>query len=79
MKEKIMTIVWSVSLTMIGVAAFVNSVTNLLGLTLPDLAVRALGAVQMLSLVTLVYSTVRKAKAAAQKAKELSGGIVHES
>lgn len=60
MKEKILTAVWSASLFVISALTVVTAGANILNIALPDLAVRAIGAVQLLSVVTLGYSTVKK-------------------
>lgn len=60
MKEKILTLVWSISLMLIGVSTVITAGSNLLGFQLPDLVIRVLGVVQLLSLGSLVYSSVKK-------------------
>lgn len=76
LQEKIMTIVMSVSLFLIGVSTMVTTGANLLGLTLPDIAVRALGIVNILSLITLVYSNVKKLQ---MQKERLTKGMQHEA
>lgn len=76
MKEKIMTIVMSVSMALIGVSTIINTGANLLGLPLPDLVIRLLGVVQLLSLGTLAWSTVKKVRTQGAKAME---GVKHET
>ena len=54
-------IIWAVSLLAAGLAAAML-VLRMLGLALPDAAVRALGAAQLIALPALAYSTVRLAE-----------------
>lgn len=60
MKEKVLTVVWSASLFLLGVSSTVTSVAALFGFSLPELAVRIFSTVQLLSLPILVYSTVKQ-------------------
>jgi len=53
---------WSISLLSIGIAAFILAGANIVGIELPDIAVRILGIVDLISIPVLVYSTVKKAK-----------------
>ena len=53
---------WSISLMSIGIAAFILAGANIVGIELPDIAVRILGIVDLISIPFLVYSTVKKAK-----------------
>lgn len=53
---------WSISLMSIGIAAFILAGANIVGIELPDIAVRILGIVDLISVPVLVYSTVKKAK-----------------
>jgi len=53
---------WSISLLSIGIAAFILAGANIVGIELPDIAVRILGIVDLISIPFLVYSTVKKAK-----------------
>ena len=53
---------WSISLMSIGIAAFILAGANIVGIELPDIAVRILGIVDLISIPVLVYSTVKKAK-----------------
>jgi len=46
----------------IGIAAFILAGANIVGIELPDIAVRILGIVDLISIPVLVYSTVKKAK-----------------
>lgn len=60
MKEKVLTVVWSASLFLLGVSSMVTSVAALFGFSLPELAVQIFSTVQLLSLPILVYSTVKQ-------------------
>ncbi|MBQ4042488.1 MAG: hypothetical protein IJD06_00710 [Clostridia bacterium] len=53
---------WSISLMSIGIVAFILAGANIVGIELPDIAVRILGIVDLISIPVLVYSTVKKAK-----------------
>lgn len=50
--------IWAASLIAAGLAAAML-VLRMLGLALPDAAVRALGAAELIALPVLAYSTVR--------------------
>lgn len=60
MKEKLLTVVWSASLFLLGASSMVTSVAALFGFSLPELAVQIFSTVQLLSLPILVYSTVKQ-------------------
>lgn len=60
MKEKLLSFLWSVSLTLISVSTVINSAANILNYPLPDIVIRLLGVVQLLSVASLTYSTVKK-------------------
>jgi len=51
---------WSVSLLIIGVATFILAGASIIGLTLPDIAVRILGMMDLIALPVLGFSTVKK-------------------
>ena len=51
----------SISMALLGVSSLIFSVSSLAGLALPDVLVRVLGIVSLVSLPVMVYSTVRKA------------------
>ena len=53
---------WSVSLLIIGVATFILAGASIIGLTLPDIAVRILGMMDLITLPVLGFSTVKKFK-----------------
>ena len=55
-------LVWSISLMLIGIATFILAGANVVGIELPDVAVRILGIVDLIALPFLVYSTVKKVK-----------------
>lgn len=84
MKDKILTVVISVSMALIGISAVVTTGASFLGIVLPDLVIRLLGIVQLLSLGTMGYSAFRKVQAvknagiSAVKVPELKGEN-HES
>jgi len=53
---------WSVSLLIIGVATFILAGASIIGLTLPDIAVRILGMMDLIALPVLGFSTVKKSR-----------------
>ncbi len=55
-------LVWSISLVLIGIATFILAGANVVGIELPDVAVRILGIVDLIALPFLAYSTVKKVK-----------------
>ena len=55
-------LVWSISLMLIGIATFILAGANVVGIELPDVAVRILGIVDLIALPFLAYSTVKKEK-----------------
>ena len=61
MKKK-NNLVWSISLILIGLATIILAGSNIVGIELPDAAVRILGIVDLIALPFLAYSTVKKVK-----------------
>lgn len=55
-------LMWSISLVIIGIATVILAGSNIIGLTLPDAAVRVLGIIDLIALPFLVFTTVKKAK-----------------
>lgn len=55
-------LVWSISLMLIGIVTFILVGANVVGIGLPDVAVRILGIVDLVALPLLAYSTVKKVK-----------------
>ncbi len=62
MNSKIINIMWSISLIIIGIATIILAGANNVAIELPDFAVRVLGVIDLVSLPALVFSTVKKAK-----------------
>lgn len=54
--------VWSISLMVIGLSAFILAGSNVVGIELPDVVVWILGIVDLIALPLLVYSTVKNVK-----------------
>ena len=52
--------VWSISLMVIGLSAFILAGSNVVGIELPDVVVWILGIVDLIALPLLVYSTVKR-------------------
>ncbi len=62
MGSKKINAMWSISLLIIGVATFILVGANVIGLELPDIAVRILGLIEIIALPVLGFSTVKKLK-----------------
>ena len=58
--EKLLTLLWSLSLMAVGLCSLVLSLSSLFSFPLPDLITRAIGIVNLVSLPLLVYSSVKK-------------------
>lgn len=70
MKDKILTVVMSVSMALIGISTVITTGASFMNVVLPDVVIRALGIVQLLSLGTMAYSTVQKMRSAKAAAEE---------
>ncbi|MBQ7007642.1 MAG: hypothetical protein IJN05_00350 [Ruminococcus sp.] len=55
-------LVWNISLILIGLLTIILAGSNIVGIELPDAAVRILGIVDLIALPFLAYSTVKKVK-----------------
>lgn len=62
MNSKIINIIWSTSLFVTGIATIILAGANIIAIDLPDIIVRVLGVIDLVSLPVLVFSTVTKAK-----------------
>ena len=60
--EKKNDLMWSFSLMIIGIATIILAGSNIIGMELPDAAVRIIGIVDLIALPVLSYSTVKKIK-----------------
>jgi len=60
MDSKTINILWSISLMAIGIAAFILAGSNIIGIELPDIVIRVLGIIELISLPVLIFSTVKK-------------------
>ena len=60
MDSKKVNAMWSISLLIIGVATFILAGANVVGLELPDIAIRILGMMDIIALPVLGFSTVKK-------------------
>lgn len=63
---KVMTLVWSLCLMVIGASTIVLTVCSFAGITLPDILIRILGILNLLALPVLAFTTVKKAKKKAE-------------
>lgn len=59
MKNKI-DLIWVISLIVIGISAILLAVSNIVGLTLPDIAIRMIGVLDIIALPVLIAATVKK-------------------
>ncbi|MGN1417520.1 MAG: hypothetical protein ACI4XF_11790 [Oscillospiraceae bacterium] len=62
MDPKLINIMWSISLILIGIATIILAGANIAAIELPDFIVRALGVIDLVSLPVLAFSTVKKSK-----------------
>lgn len=59
MKNKI-DLIWGISLIVIGISAILLAGSNIVGLTLPDIAIRMIGVLDIIALPVLIVATVKK-------------------
>jgi hypothetical protein len=59
-QTRLMNVLWSISLIVIGVGTFVISAASIAGFDLPDIVVRILGIADLIALPVLVFATVKK-------------------
>lgn len=62
MNLKIINTMWSISLMVIGIATIILVGANVFAIELPDMKVRTLGIIELVSLPVLAFSTVKKTK-----------------
>lgn len=55
-------LIWGFSLIIIGAATVILAGSNVIGLKLPDIAVRIIGIVDLVALPVLAYTSVKKAR-----------------
>lgn len=55
-------LMWSLSLLIIGIATVILAGSNVIGIELPDVAVRIIGIVDLIALPVLAYATIKKLK-----------------
>ena len=53
-------LLWSMSLLVIGIATVILAGSNIIGIALPDIAVRIIGVIDLIALPVLAYTTVKK-------------------
>ena len=56
--EKRNNLLWSLSLLVIGIATVILAGSNIIGIELPDIAVRIIGVIDLIALPVLAYTTV---------------------
>ena len=59
MKNKI-DLIWVISLIVIGISTILLAGSNIVGLTLPDIAIRMIGVLDIIALPVLIVATVKK-------------------
>lgn len=62
MDSKKINLIWAISLIVIGVTTLILAGANIVNMELPDIVVRVLGVIDLVSLPVLAFSTVKKAK-----------------
>ncbi|MEZ3454995.1 MAG: hypothetical protein K1W17_11620 [Oscillospiraceae bacterium] len=55
-------LIWGFSLIIIGAATVILAGSNVIGLKLPDIAVRIIGIVDLIALPVLAYTSVKKVR-----------------
>ena len=53
-------LLWSLSLLVIGIATVILAGSNIIGIALPDIAVRLTGVIDLIALPVLAYTTVKR-------------------
>ena len=53
-------LLWSLSLLVIGIATVILAGSNIIGIALPDIAVRITGVIDLIALPVLAYTTVKR-------------------
>ena len=70
---KTMDKLFTVSLSLISITSLITAVSGLIGFPLQPLALRIIGAVSLVSLPVLIYSTVKSMQEKLAAAKKLAG------
>ncbi len=60
--KKTNDLMWGLSLLIVGVATVILAGSNVIGIELPNVAVRMIGIVDLIALPVLAYTTVKKLK-----------------
>lgn len=55
-------LIWGLSLMIIGIATIILAGSNIIGIELPDIAVRIIGIIDLIALPVLAYTTIKKIK-----------------
>ena len=55
-------LLWSLSLMVIGIVTFILAGSNIVGIELPDVAVRVLCIIDLIAFPFLAFSTMKKVK-----------------
>ena len=59
MKKSPLFLAYHISLSIVGITAFINSINEIFTLGLPDIAVRIIGVVSIVALVVMAFTGVR--------------------
>ena len=59
MKNKV-DLIWVISLIVIGISTILLAGSNIIGLALPDIAIRMIGVLDIIALPVLIVATVKK-------------------
>ena len=60
MNTKLISIMWSVSLIIIGIATLILAGANIIAIELPDIAVRVLGILDLICVPVLVFTSIKR-------------------
>lgn len=59
---KKITQLWAISLFIISIVTIIWAGSNIIGITLPDILIRIMGILDMISILILAYTSVKKRK-----------------
>lgn len=62
MDRKNTTLLWSISLLIISIVTLIWAGSNIIGIELPDIMIRILGVLDIISIPVLVYTSIKRKK-----------------
>lgn len=62
MDKKNTTLLWSISLLIISIVTLIWAGSNIIGIELPDIMIRILGVLDIISIPVLVYTSIKRKK-----------------